>query len=137
LVVPTTAQVNPPGPNGYPFPYQPGPFETSIEFPYALFIAPVVYVSSATVSRDELSPAYSTFFNTRPKPLLNGEIADLWTATLARSNTIGGAFEHLPTPSPEVVAVWASDYYYEATFAAPPSSATPEDEIYYQPAAPK
>lgn len=137
LVVPTTAQVNPPGPNGYPTPYEPGPFETAIEFPYSLFLAPVVFVSAGTISAHELSPAYHTFFSARAKPLYNGPIADLWTASLGRNNSLAGQLTHQATPPAQVAAVWAYDYYYEANFAPPPPSATPADEIFYQPAQPK
>ena len=137
LVVPTTAQVNPPGPNGYPSPYDPSPFETKIEFPYALFLAPVVFGSAATGLREQLSPAYDTYFEARTAPLYNGNIADLWTATLARTASLAESLEHLGVPAPEVAAVWAADFYYEAVFAPAPPSVTEADEIAYNPPAPK
>lgn len=153
LVVPTTAQINPPGPvgatpgagpKGYPLPYQPGPFETAIEFPYALFIAPVVYVAGDSTRLVEgarlrlpLSESYDTYFTSRTRPLFNGTIADLWTADLARGNSEAGLAAHLPTPLPQVGAVWASDMYFTTSFAPPPPSATEADEIYYQQAQPK
>ena len=112
----------PPNPGvGYPAPYEPGPFETAIEFPYALFIAPVVFGSAGPSSLEEVSPGYSTFFTSRAKPLLHDGISDLWTAALGRSNTIAGIITHAPTPPPQVAAVWAS------------SNANPPDVIYYQP----
>lgn len=135
LLVPTTAQVNPPGPNGYPLPYAPGPFETAIEFPYALFLSPVVFVS-ADVAKDQLAPSYRTFFGGRAKPLYNGKVADLWTATLGRTNTLAGDIRRSPTPPPQVVAVWAADYPQLAALAATPS-ATEADMVQYQPAPPK
>jgi len=153
LVVPTTAQVNPPGPvgatpgagaKGYPLPYPPGPFETAIEFPYALFIAPIVYVSGDNARfvedarlRFPLSQSYDTYFTSRTRPLYSHGITDLWTATLARDNSAAGLAAHLPTPQPQVAAVWASDMYFAATFAPPPTSATEADAIYYQQAQPK
>jgi len=156
LLVPPAAQVNPPGrPNGsglgskgYPLPDVPGDFETAIEFPYALFIAPIVYVSGAgglnlpkitedLRARYPLSDSYATYFTTRTKPLYNGKVADLWTATLGRTDSAAGNLAGLPAPAPQVAAVWASDMFYEATFAPPPPSATQADEIVYQQPQPK
>jgi hypothetical protein len=119
LVVPPVAQISPP-PVGaaHPVPTFPGPFETSIEFPYALFIAPVVWVSGNVIL------SFSTFFDVRAQPLLNGAITDLWTANLARS---GGLLRGGPIPAPSVSAVFASDF----VFGGEPTDATPADFIYY------
>jgi hypothetical protein len=116
LVVPATAQINPPdtsltsvGHLAWPVPYKPGPYETAIEFPYALFLAPVVWVSS-DLPVDELSTAFDTYFTTRTAPLYNGQVADLWTATLGRTRALDQLIFETPTPLPQVVAVWADDY---------------------------
>jgi hypothetical protein len=138
LLVPLTAQEGPPAAGvAYPTPYEPTPFETAIEFPYALFIAPVVFGSAGPSARKELSPGYGTFFTSRSKPLLNDGISDLWTATLGRTNTIAGTITHTPTPPPQVAAVWAFDYFPWQEKPPTPPNATPADVIFYQPVPPK
>ena len=139
LVVPLTAQEDlaVPAGVGKPTPYEPGPFETSIEFPYALFLAPVVYAGAFTNGLKEVGTGYSTFFASRAKPLLHDGICDLWTAALGRTNSVAGVLEHVPTPPPQVAAVWASDYV--PWQEKPPSlpNATEADIIFYAPAPPK
>jgi len=139
LVVPLTAQEGPP-PNpgvGYPTPYEPGPFETSIEFPYALFIAPVVSAPGAATPPTELGRGYDTFFTSRAKPLLNDGISDLWTAALGRNNGALGTLNHLSVPSPQVAAVYATDYFPWQEHPPTQPDATPADVVYYQPVPPK
>lgn len=120
LVVPPPAQISPPPPGAaHPLPGAPGAFATSIEFPYALYLAPVVWVSGPA------STSYQTWFATRAKPLRNGAVTDLWSADLTRGPTAGRP--RAKPPAPSVSAVFASDFVFDGA----PTDATPADVIYY------
>jgi hypothetical protein len=123
LLVPATAQgrAEPPSGNAADLaPYQPGVYETAIEFPYALFISPVV------AWRQMASTADWSPFVARPKPLAHatvqyGTIVDIWTAALPSSA--------------QVAAVWATDYFdwMKKPQPSPPPNATEPQYIQYPP----
>lgn len=82
---------------------QPEPFETAIEVPLALFLAPVTYSKGPDFSR----------FAARTEPLTYKAVTDCWTTTLVGRGT------------PLVSAVWASDYGESGL------GATPQTNIVY------
>ncbi len=130
LVVPPVAQVHGPtrlldaaatGAASYPYPTEPTALETAIEFPYALFLSPVVYASGLPID------GFTTEFTSRPAPLVSpAGIVDLWSTALAGAPVLelieGAAYV------PPVSAVWASDYPNNPQGL---SDATPEDYIDY------
>ncbi|HLI02031.1 MAG TPA: hypothetical protein VKV06_14680, partial [Acidimicrobiales bacterium] len=120
LVVPPPAQINPPPPGAaHPLPGPPSIYATSIEYPYALYLAPVVWVAGTASSK------YQTWFATRAKPLRNGAIVDLWSADLTRGPTAGRPKAKPPAAS--VSAFYASDFVFDGE----PTDATPADVIDY------
>jgi hypothetical protein len=123
-----------------PTPAEPGPFETAIEFPYALFLAPTVYASGLALD------GFSTGFTSRSAPLVSPPTAtapdgvvDLWTTTLVGGRRGIDPLEITAPFVPQVSAVWALDYFLPAvssTYIPPPPDVTPEHyiEYDYQPA---
>jgi hypothetical protein len=99
-------------------PTAPTGFETAIEFPYALFLAPTVYASG----NPEFG--FSTGFTSRATALVSpAGVVDLWSASLTGSpnrRPLEAASPYVPSVS----AVWARDY--DARL-----SATPETNINY------
>jgi hypothetical protein len=143
LVVPPVAQVNgptklishaeagldqpPAGGTGFPLPTEPTEMETAIEFPYALFLAPVVYASGLPID------GFSTGFAARTAPLVSAAgVVDLWSASLVGSRVDPVSVEYVPAVS----AVWADDYS-PSPFVAGPANATPETDIDYSLPPPK
>jgi hypothetical protein len=131
LLVPPVAEVGivlgTSGPPSSP----PSYFQTAIEFPYALFLSPVVHVGPA------LGNSFSTAFTSRPAPLVSPSgVVDLWSTELTGAWTGGFVsgtetaqivIGHPQTPFvPMVSAVWASDFDTQLL-----SDATPEDYIDY------
>ena len=111
LAVPPVAQVARTSSFPRPVPSAPGPLDTSIEFPYALFLAPVVGAGLTD----------STTFTNRARPLASPSgVVDLFTSKLTTT--------HAGAPGrAEVSAIWSRD-------KSAGSSATPETTIYYDPA---
>jgi hypothetical protein len=119
LLVPANAQVpvvesNPPS--------QPGVFETAIEFPYALYLAPTVDVSG--------SGAFTTGFLSRSSPLVSpAGVIDLWSTSLVGTSSTSDD-DGLPFV-PQVSAVWTPDYVNTTDPVPVSPSATPETTINY------
>jgi hypothetical protein len=144
LLVPPVAQVhgptrliiNPEGEpetpattTGPPLPTEPTEFETAIEFPYALFLAPTVYASGLPLD------GFTTAFATRTAPLVSSAgVVDLWSASLVGSRV--APLEGEAAYVPNVSAVWADDYGPPRS-GPPPANATPETNISYAPPPPK
>lgn len=94
LVVPPVAQVPIPPRSS---PIEPDEFQTAIEFPYALFLAPTTYASGPH--------AFTTGFAGRRQPLVSpAGVVDLWSASLV------GSQPGSPSYVPKITAVWAVDY---------------------------
>jgi hypothetical protein len=128
LSVPVVAQVidypiNPSGGQTYPLPTAPGPLDTFIEFPFALYLAPTVYVSSATIFQE-----FSTTWTNRITPLQSGRVTDLSYTSLVRQDFL----EHAgATVSPQLSAIWAADITNSNNLLGNLSNETPETFIYY------
>jgi hypothetical protein len=136
LVVPPVAQVNGPtlilgggggGGLAIPVPAAPGPLETSIEFPYAVFLAPTVYASGLPID------GFTTGFAGRLEPLVSpAGVVDLWSSSLVGAST-PDLLDQVPYV-PQVSAVWADDYDPLTITAGPPivvADDTPEEYIEY------
>jgi hypothetical protein len=102
--------------HGHP-PVPPGMHETSIEFPYGLFLAPVVDAPS-------LPPSVTTAFVSPTQPLVSSQgVVDLWSTTL--TSVVVATGESI---TPNAAAVWAVDYQAAGTTVA---DYTPETNINY------
>ena len=137
LVVPPVAQVNGPtsilgdsasgGP--IPVPAAPGALETAIEFPYALFLAPAVYVSGEPLD------GFTTGFASRSEPLVSpAGVVDLWSTSLVGSKALSLLDQNAPPYVPPVSAVWSVDYDPLIVSSGPPITVpddTPEQYIEY------
>jgi hypothetical protein len=137
LLVPPVAQVGSSlvlGESGAPtvaLPAQPTEFETAIEFPYALFLAPTVDESTSVLDLDR----FTTEFVSRSDPLVSpAGVVDLWSTSLSgseeRRSIIIGPTEPTAPYVPQVAAVWAADYQPSAALAGAPND-TPENVIEY------
>ena len=115
LLVPPVAQVQGPfiiepvPPPRVPFPTPPTQFQTFIEFPYDLFLAPTVYITNSPVIS-----GFTTTFTSRAEPLVSeAGVADLWSAALSGAplgNPVILPGQTPPPPFvPQVSAVWAVD----------------------------
>jgi len=80
LSVPPVAEVQPRGPGvGYPTPQAPGSFDTYIEFPYALFLAPTLWVGGDVLTR------FDTVFENNIVPLSStASITDLFACGIVQ-----------------------------------------------------
>ncbi|HTW98225.1 MAG TPA: hypothetical protein VMD59_05570 [Acidimicrobiales bacterium] len=103
-------------------PTAPSSLQTSIEFPYALYLAPAVYVSGLALF------GFTTQFTSRSTPLVSpAGVTDLWSASLGGSPAIR-LEGSTSTYAPPVSAFWATDYS-PPTLAEP--DATPQEYIVY------
>ncbi len=122
-------------------PAKPGEFVTSIEYPYAVFLAPTVDIGGAFFG-------FTTKFNGRTEPLVGEHqagspttgISDLWTTALEVTTYDrdrlefqyrGVEYSSPPPPprKPQVAAIYARDY--ESGVGT--EGATPWTEINYEP----
>jgi hypothetical protein len=109
LNVPTVAQwpdplqtySGPTGPEGLPLPYQPGSFDTFVEFPYALMLAPSVFNPSANQE-----VGFNTYFNNRISPLTTQAlVTDVFASSLQQPLYFQGS----ESTGTGLVAIWAND----------------------------
>jgi hypothetical protein len=109
LNVPTVAQwptpletySGPTGSLGLPLPVAPGPFDTFIEFPYALMLAPSLFNPNA-----EQSAGFNTYFSNRITPLTSDAlVTDVFASSLQQPFYYQGS----QSPGAGLVAVWAND----------------------------
>ena len=127
LEVPPVAQVRGAhisGQGRYPFPVEPGPTDTFIEFPFALYLSPTVFVGQ---SRQH---GFSTSFENRLTPLVSPlAVTDLWRSSLQRTSSVHvlGA----GPPLPELAAIWSRDFQTYDPDHSDVIDATPWDVIYY------
>ncbi len=110
LSVPTVAQwpspiapySGPTGSKGLPLPVAPGSFDTFIEFPYALLLAPSVFNTNDTGADPD---GYETTFSNTVTPLTTtAQVTDIFVSSLQQLPYYNGS-----DASPGLVAVWASD----------------------------
>lgn len=108
LNVPTVAQwpfplqpyTGPTGSKGLPIPFAPGPFDTFVEFPYALMLAPSLFNPAANQAE-----GYNTYFSNRITPLTSGAgVTDVFASSLQQPHYYQGA-----DSVPGLVAIWAND----------------------------
>jgi hypothetical protein len=128
LEVPPVAQVSGPhisGQGRYPFPVAPGPTDTFIEFPFALYLSPTVWTGSTSAKA-----RFSTTFDNRAAPLSSpAKVTDLWRSSLNRHNatpTLGAG-----PVLPQLSAIWSRDFQSYDVAHDQTIDATPWDVIYY------
>jgi hypothetical protein len=109
LNVPTVAQwpmpletySGPTGSLGLPLPVAPGSFDTFIEFPYALILAPSLFNPAANPE-----VGFNTFFSNRVTPLTSGAlVTDVFASSLQQPFYFQGS----ESVGAGLVAVWAND----------------------------
>jgi hypothetical protein len=114
------------GQYAYTNPYAPGPYDTYIEFPYCLFLAPSVFTPNAPVGE-----GFATEWSNRLEPLTSSaRVTDLWTSALSQP----------PYYSTEtsfqwgLCAIWAADFNFPAAGFSTNGGGvdvTPEQIIFY------
>ena len=63
---------------GYPKPEGPGSFDTFVEFPYALYLSPTLWVAGEVLTR------YDTVFENNITPLTTNGVTDLFCTSMVR-----------------------------------------------------
>jgi len=102
----------------FPYPSAPGPYDTAIEFPYAMYLAPTVYVSGSPLF------GFTTSFTAPMTPAVSpAGVGALAATVLHRVGTIGA----IPQ-TPQVSAVWARDL---KGWPSVTNDVTPETRIFY------
>lgn len=130
LNVPTVAQapVQPLATGPFPGPEAPGAFDTFIEFPYCLYLAPSVY-------NPDLDPgwpyAFTTAIDNVSTPVTSAAgVTDLFTSAIVQAPA---AWAVPGGPPYGMAAIWAVDLSDEipGTILAEYYDQTPENEIFY------
>lgn len=140
LQVVPVAQLAPPtigatGGSSYPIPTLPGPFDTYIELPYALYLSPVIWATPGILGR------FDTEVTNRVQPLTSSKkVTDLFYTTMHQEPFItfdnGASSAVYPVDSSDeallVAAIWCDDFpgRYQPTYN-PNTDATPWTHIHY------